>query len=78
MDSNRTLTEIEAADYLGISRSTLRQGRMNGPRSSRCPTPPFIRLGRKILYLREDLDQLLKERRILPIHSVKNEGANNG
>ena len=47
----RGLSEAEAADYIGISRSSLRQGRMDGKRENRMPPPPFARLGRKIVYL---------------------------
>ncbi len=59
----RGLNEEEAADYLGISRSSLRQGRMHGPRTHRMPPPPFVRVGRKILYLIEDLDGWLAAHR---------------
>lgn len=63
LHEKRGLTEAEAADYSGISRSALRQGRMNGCRECRMPTPPFVRLGRKILYLRDDLDRWLEAQR---------------
>lgn len=52
----RVFTEIETAAYLGMSRSYLRQSRMEGNRDSRTPAPPFIRIGRSIRYLKEDLD----------------------
>lgn len=52
----RALTESEAAAYIGMSRSFLRQDRMNGLRECRTPGPRFIRIGRSIRYLREDLD----------------------
>lgn len=61
--SKRGLSEEETAEYLGVSRSTLRQGRMNGQRVNRIPPPPFVRLGRKIVYLRDDLDAWLEEHR---------------
>ena len=60
----RGLSEEEAAHYLGISRASLRQGRMEGRRNGRIPPPPFVRLGRKILYIREDLDRYLAENRV--------------
>ena len=48
-----TLNEIEAAQYIGMSRSWLRQ--------SRClkfkHAPPFLRLGYRIRYRIEELDQ---------------------
>ncbi len=59
----RGLTEAEAAVYIGCSRSTLRQGRMEGRRKGHFPCPPHVKLGRKILYLRDDLDRWLEENR---------------
>lgn len=52
----RVFTEIETAAYLGMSSSYLRQSRMEGNRENRTPAPPFIRIGRSIRYLKEDLD----------------------
>ena len=52
----RALTELEAAKYIGMSRSYLAQARMDGNRQSRTPAPPFIKIGRSVRYLREDLD----------------------
>jgi hypothetical protein len=52
----RGFSESDAAIYLGISRSTLRHGRSDGSRNNRMPPPPFVRAGRKIIYLRDDLD----------------------
>lgn len=55
----RAFTEIEASEYIGMSRSYLRQSRMDGQLGKRKPAPRFIRIGRSIRYLREDLDQWL-------------------
>jgi predicted DNA-binding transcriptional regulator AlpA len=55
----RALSELEAAKYIGMSRSYLAQSRMDGHRDSRTPAPPFIKIGRSVRYLREDLDQWL-------------------
>lgn len=55
----RVLTEIETSQYIGMSRSYLRQARMEGNRDSRTPAPPFIKIGRSVRYLREDLDNWL-------------------
>lgn len=60
----RCLSEAEAAVYLNVSRSALRQGRMDGPRENRMPPPPFVKVGRKIAYLIEDLDGWLKANRV--------------
>ncbi|MFK5949012.1 MAG: hypothetical protein QM500_09630 [Methylococcales bacterium] len=52
----RAFSEIETAEYIGMSRSFLRQSRMEGNRENRTPAPPFIKIGRAVRYLREDLD----------------------
>jgi len=58
------LTEKQAAPYIGMSCSFLRQSRMNGKRLNRTPGPPFLKIGRKVLYLADDLDAwLLAHRR---------------
>jgi hypothetical protein len=59
----RLLTEKQAAPYIGMSRSFLRQSRMNGRRQNRTPGPPFLKIGRKVLYLADDLDNWLLEHR---------------
>jgi hypothetical protein len=46
-----------AADYLGYAESTLEKKRLTGD------GPPFIRLGRVIVYDTRDLDTWLAERR---------------
>jgi len=53
------LTEIDAAKYIGMSRSFLRQDRMNGIRKNRTAGPRFLKIGRTIRYLKEDLDNWL-------------------
>ena len=59
----RGLSEAEAADYIGMSRSFLRQSRMDGKRANRTPGPPFTKIGRKVLYLKDDLDTWLEAHR---------------
>lgn len=59
----RGMTEEQAAVYLGVSTSTLRHSRCEGLREGRMPPPPFVRLGRKIVYLRDDLDAWLAQNR---------------
>jgi len=56
----RALTEHEAARYVGMSRSFLRQDRMNGGREGRTPGPAFLKIGRSVRYLKEDLDKWLE------------------
>jgi predicted DNA-binding transcriptional regulator AlpA len=57
--TKRALSELEAARYIGMSRSYLAQSRMEGLRDSRTQAPPFIKIGRSVRYLREDLDSWL-------------------
>lgn len=54
--NSRALTEHEAARYIGMSRSFLAQSRMDGYRETRTPAPPFIKIGRSVRYLKDDLD----------------------
>lgn len=61
MNQQRAYKEDKAAIYCGVSRSFLRQSRMNGERENRLPGPPFIKMGsRSIRYLKEDLDKWLE------------------
>lgn len=60
------LSEIETADYLSMSRSFLRQGRMNGDREGRTPTPPYLRIGRAIRYELSELNTWLDQFRNNP------------
>ena len=56
----RSLTEEEASEYCAVSRSLLRQSRMNGEREGYITGPPWIKMGkRSIRYLIEDLDNWL-------------------
>ncbi len=63
----RAYTEQETAAYIGMSRSFLRQARMEGQRKNRTEAPPFIKIGRAVRYLKEDLDLWL-ESHIKRIH----------
>lgn len=62
--SKTILKEKDAAEYIGMSRSFLRQDRMNGFRENRTPGPKFLKIGRSIRYLKEDLDEWLNQHRI--------------
>ena len=62
--NKRGFTEQEASQYIGMSRSFLRQDRMNGLRKHRTPGPNYIRIGKSIRYLKEDLDAWLENYRI--------------
>ena len=54
------LTEAEASKYIRMSRSFLRQARMDGNRTGRTPGPQFLKIGRTVRYLRRDLDSWLE------------------
>ena len=62
--ASRGMSENEAAHYIGIAPISLRQGRCEGRREKRMPPPPYIKLGRKILYLKDDLDRWLEMYRV--------------
>ena len=60
-----TLTETDAARYLGVSVAFLRASRMRTPRSS-VPGPVFLRAGKRgVRYLLADLDAWLQARRVV-------------
>ena len=66
-DSNRRLlTETETADYLNLSRSTLRQQRMKKRRKSGMTRVPYIRIGRAIRYDLVDLEEWIVSQRVVP------------
>jgi predicted DNA-binding transcriptional regulator AlpA len=60
------LKDPEAALYIGMSESFLRQSRMDGIRENRTPGPPFVKIGRAVRYLVEDLDAWLHKYRQEP------------
>lgn len=60
----RAVSEGDAANYLNLSVSALRKSRMNGFRENHLPPPPFVRVGRRILYLIDDLDRWLESNRV--------------
>ncbi len=60
-ESKRVLTEAETSQYIGMSRSFLRQSRMDGIRPNRTPAPPFIKIGRSVRYLLDDLNAWLDQ-----------------
>lgn len=60
-ENKRALTEAETSNYIGMSRSYLRQSRMDGHRENRTPAPPFIKIGRSVRYLLDDLNRWLDQ-----------------
>ncbi len=63
--SPRALTELEAAAYIRMSRSFLAQSRMTGKRTNRTNAPDFIKVGRTVRYLKDDLDRWLESQQKL-------------
>jgi predicted DNA-binding transcriptional regulator AlpA len=59
--TKRALSDREAATYVGMSVSFLRQDRLNGHREGRTPGPRWIKIGRSVRYLQEDLDEWLEQ-----------------
>jgi predicted DNA-binding transcriptional regulator AlpA len=75
--AQRALKEPEAAEYISMSESFLRQSRMDGIRENRTPGPPFVKIGRAVRYLREDLDAWLEGYRQEPKSGIDQNGGDN-
>ncbi len=61
----KCLTESEAAEYIGMSKSYLRQDRTYGKYyEGRTAGPEYIKIGRSVRYMIDDLDQWLKRNRV--------------
>ena len=63
--NSHVLTDPEAAQYIGMSISFLRQSRMDGIRHNRIPGPNYIKIGRSVRYVKDDLDAWLNEHRVV-------------
>lgn len=55
----RVMNDKDAAYYIGMSESWLRIARMHGNPKA----PPFLKIGRSVRYLQEDLDAWLEKQR---------------
>ncbi|MCP3680579.1 MAG: helix-turn-helix domain-containing protein [Gammaproteobacteria bacterium] len=55
----RGFHERDAARYIGMSVSFLRKDRMEGFIPGRTPGPRWAKIGKRVIYLREDLDAWL-------------------
>jgi len=62
----RLLTEVEAAKYLNVSPSTLRQQRLKNPPPSKIPRIPYLKLGRAVRYDIRVLDEVIETATVLP------------
>ncbi len=69
-DAKRAYTTAEAARYIAMSESFLRQARMDGDREHRTPGPPFLKIGRAVRYLKHDLDVWLERHKARTIGVV--------
>jgi len=63
----KTVNEIDAARMLGLSVQTLRNYRYLRT------GPPYLKLGRAVRYLVEDLEKYLAARRIVPEENEREE-----
>ena len=59
----KVFRDVEAASYICMSRSFLSQDRVNGTLANRTPGPKYIKIGRSIRYLKDDLDSWLDQQR---------------
>ena len=57
----RALKEKAAAEYIGMSVSYLRKDRMDGKVADRTIGPRWAKVGKRVVYLREDLDAWLEQ-----------------
>jgi len=60
MEINQALDDVKAAAFLGLAPQTLRNLRC------RCAGPPYHKIGRRVVYLKQDLELYLRERRVDP------------
>lgn len=58
LTATNALRESDAAAYVGLSRAYLRQARMHGR------GPVFVRIGRAVVYRRDDLEAFLAQHRV--------------
>src|ERR1700722_12569755 len=59
LSEDEKLSTADAARHLGLAPATLAKMRCWGG------SPPFLRLGRKVVYCRDDLDAWLNDRRAI-------------
>ena len=59
----KVFKEDEAAGYICMSGSYLAQDRNYGTLANRTPGPKYIKIGRSVRYLKDDLDSWLEQQR---------------
>ena len=60
----RSFTEKETAEYLRVSPAFLRANRTNLREKNSKHGLPFVKLGRNIRYLKEDIDAWIQQHRV--------------
>lgn len=61
--TKKMLNEKEAARYIGMSTGFLALARCQGNYGNRTPGPPFYKIGRRVRYHIDDLDNWLERHR---------------
>lgn len=56
----KVMNEKEAAAYIGMSVSFLQKDRTEGRLIGRTPGPRWLKIGKRVLYLKDDLDLWLE------------------
>ena len=64
MTDNPNLTPDQAAEYLRLSERTLIRWR------NRRVGPAWVKVGRRVLYRRSDLDSWMDNQRVVPVREV--------
>lgn len=58
------VTEKEAALYIGMSRSFLRQDRLNRTLKNRTPGPSYLKFGKSVRFRKSDLDDWINQHKV--------------
>jgi hypothetical protein len=66
MQDREMLTDVCAAELLGVSASFLRKARCSGVLGDATPPPPHVKIGRAVRYRRRDLMAWLDARTVSP------------
>lgn len=60
-EQSKALNEKAAAHYIGMSVSYLQKDRMNGELPGRTAGPRYAKLGKRVVYLKDELDLWLQK-----------------
>ena len=61
IENNKRLSQTQAAEYLGLKESTLAAWRCTHKQKI-----PYVKIGRKIAYLKSDLDAFIDRCKVTP------------